>query len=283
MTNATNTISNAFVRHFEADVHEAYQRNGSKLRATVRNKTNVVGLSTTFQIVGRGSAGTKTRNGLVPVMNVDHQSVEISLQDFYAGEWVDALDELKVNIDERMVAVNAGAYALGRKTDELIITALTDASNVVTGTGNLADTTGLTKDKILAAFEKLGTNDVPDDGQRFAIVGWRQWSELLAIPEFANADYVGADALPWQGTQAKQWLGSLWMPHSGLQFQTGTTNVREIFWYHKTAVGHAAGSDVRTDISWHGDRAAYFINNMMSQGAKIIDNNGIVKIRCREV
>ncbi len=276
-----NTISNAFVRHFEADVHEAYQRNGSKLRATVRNKTNIIGSSTTFQIIGKGVANTKDRNGLVPIMNVEHSSVEIPLQDYYAGEWIDALDELKINIDERMIAANAGAYALGRKTDELIINALEAAASerAITGTGNLADTAGLTKDKILAGFEKLGASDVPDDGQRFAIVGWRQWSELLAIPEFANADYVGPDALPWKGTQAKFWLGSLWMPHSGLIASSG---VRNCYWYHKTALGHASGSDVKTDISWHGDRAAHFINNMMSQGARVIDPNGLIRIRCRE-
>lgn len=26
------------------------------------------------------------------------------------------------------------------------------------------------------------------------------------------------------------------------------------YWYHKTAIGHAVGSDVKTDITWHGDR-----------------------------
>ena len=31
------------------------------------------------------------------------------------------LDELKMNIDERRVVASAGAYALGRKSDELII------------------------------------------------------------------------------------------------------------------------------------------------------------------
>ena len=62
----------------------------------------------------------------------------------------------------------------------------------------------------------LGEVDVPDDGQRFAVVGWKQWSDLLNIEEFANADYVGDDDLPWKGTQAKRWLGSLWLPHSGL-------------------------------------------------------------------
>jgi len=125
----------------------------------------------------------------------------------------------------------------------------------------------------------MGEADVPDDGQRYAVVGWKQWSELLQIEEFANADYVGEDDLPWKGTQAKRWLGALWIPHSGL---TKTGQLRYCYFYHKTAVGHAAGSEVITDITWHGDRAAYFVNNMMSQGAVLIDDTGVVRMRCFE-
>lgn len=114
------------------------------------------------------------------------------------------------------------------------------------------------KAKVLTAFEMLGDADVPDDGERYAVVGWKQWSDLLGIEEFAHADYIGDGDLPWKGTQAKRWLGTLWMPHSGL---TKTSSVRYCYWYHKTAIGHAVGSDVKTDITWHGDRAANFINN----------------------
>jgi hypothetical protein len=264
------SIDQAFVKQFEREVHEAYQRLGSKLRHTVRVKNSVQGSSTVFQKVGKGNAGTKSRHGKVPVMNVDHTAVEVQLVDYYAGDWVDHLDELKVNIDERQVLANAGAYALGRRTDELIITALTAATQTA-GTG--AD--GLTKAKVLAAFEKLGENDVPDDGQRFAVIGWKQWSDLLNLQEFANADFVGRDELPWRGTQAKYWLGTLWLPHSGLPV---AANVRTCFWFHRSAIGHAIGQDVVTDVTWHGDRAAHFVSNSMSQGAALVDNLGVVKM-----
>lgn len=280
----STSIANSFTKHFQAEVHESYQRMGSKLRNTVRSKSNVKGSSTTFQKVGKGTASTKARHGKVPVMNIDHEPIEISVQDYYAGDWVDSLDELKTNVDERMITANAGAYALGRKTDELIIEKLDslDASREAKGTGALLDdTSGLTKEKILMAFEMLGEADVPDDGQRFAIIGWRQWGELLAIEEFSNADYVGDDTLPWKGTQAKRWLGTMWMPHSGLMKEEGT-DLRHCYWYHKTAVGHASGQDVKSDVTYHGDRASYFVNNMMSQGAGIVDTSGIVRIRCKE-
>jgi hypothetical protein len=270
------SIDQAFVKQFEREVHEAYQRQGAKLRGAVRTVNNVNGATAVFQKVGKGTAKPKSTNSAVPVMNIDHSSVECELKDYYAGDWIDKLDELKVNHDERQVIANAGAYALGRKTDELIINALSNASENTVD----ANSSGLTKSKILEAFEMLGEGDIPDDGQRFAVISWKQYSDLLAIDEFASADYVGSQNLPFAGlTQAKQWLGTTWIPHTGLP-KSG--NIRSCFWFHKTAIGHASGSDVQTDITWHGDMAAHFVNNMMSQGACLVDDSGIVTLEADE-
>lgn len=273
------SIDQAFVKQFEREVHEAYQRQGSKLRNTVRTIGDVKGASTTFQKVGKGSASTKSTHGMVPVMNLVHTNVECTLADYYAGDWVDKLDELKIQHNERQVIASAGAHALGRKTDELIINALDTASTNVISDDNV----GLTKAKILEAFETFGELDIPDDGQRYAVIGWKQWSELLALEEFSNADYVGKDNLPYAGsgiTQAKMWLGTIWMPHSGLPVDGN--DIRTCYFYHRTAAGHAVGSDVQTDVTWHGDRAAHFVNNMMSQGAVMVDDTGVVVIECDE-
>lgn len=267
------SIDNVFVKQFEADVHLAYQQMGTKLRSTVRSKSGVVGASTTFQKVGRGTASTKSRHGIVPVMNLNHEPVECILQDYYAGDWVDALDELKTNVDERRVVASAGAYALGRKTDELIIDAMNGATEFV---GDYS--AGLSKSVILSALEILNTNDVPDDGRRFAVVGVRQWNELLAMDEFVSADYVGDTPLA-NGAEARKWLGITWVLHNGLPI-SGTN--RDCFIYHASAIGHACGQEVKSDISWHGERAAHFISNSMSQGAVLIDASGIVRVKCSE-
>ena len=268
------SIDQVFVKQFEADVHLAYQQTGTKLRSSVRSKSGVVGTSTTFQKVGKGTASTKSRHGIVPVMNLNHEPVECTLQDYYAGDWVDALDELKINIDERRVVAAAGAYALGRKTDELIINAMNQCTTYV---GDYS--TGLTKTNILAALEKLNENDVPDDGRRFAVVGVKQWNELLGIDEFVSADYVGNELPFLAGAELKRWLGITWILHNALPI---TSTHRDCFIYHMSSIGHACGQEVKTDISWHGERAAHFISNSMSQGAVLIDNSGIVRVKCGE-
>jgi len=273
----STSIDQAFIKQFEREVHEAYQRQGSKLRGTVRTINDVNGATATFPKVGKGAASTKSTHGMVPVMNLDHTAVECTLEDYYAGDWIDRLDELKINIDERQVIAAAGANALGRKTDELIINAMaTVSAGQKIADGNV----GMNLSKALTAFEMMGASDVPDDGERFAVVGVKQFSELLQISEFASADFVGADDLPFRATQAKRWLGMTVLMHSGLP--KDVNDIRSCFFYHRTAIGHASGSDVQTDITWHGDRAAHFVNNMMSQSAALIDEVGIIEVLCDE-
>lgn len=268
------SIDQVFVKQFEADVHLAYQQMGTKLRSTVRSKSGVVGSSTTFQKVGKGVASTKSRHGIVPVMNLNHEPVECVLSDYYAGDWVDSLDELKTNVDERRVVASAGAYALGRKTDELIINSMGSA------TINVGDySTALTKTLILSALEQLNTNDVPDDGRRFAVIGIHQWNQLLSMSEFVSADYVGNETPLVSGFEARKWLGVNWVLYNGLPLSTAN---RDCFIYHASAIGHACGQEVKTDISWHGERAANFISNSMSQGSVLIDPYGIVRVKCSE-
>ena len=273
----TNTINNSFLQHFQAEVVTAYQQMGSKLRNTVRVKDQVQGSSTTFQIIGTGTAQTKTRNGQVPVMEVAHTPITCTLADYYAGEWIDSLDELKIGHDERRAVAQAGAYALGRKTDNLIITAMATSTTTVTNTP-----AALTKSLLLDAFDKLNTNDIPDDGERYALVGPDQWNDLLGITEFSSADYVGNQGPYVAGCETRKWLGINWIMINGLPTGTDGSNnpYHTCFVYHKNAVGLAIGMDIKTDITWHGDRAAHFINNMMSQGACLIDKNGVVTMKC---
>jgi len=268
-------IDDAFVKQFESEVHEAYQRQGSMLRGTVRNKSNVKGESTTFQKVGKGAASTKSRHGVVPVMNIDHTPVECTLSDYYAGDWVDKLDELKVAHDERQVTTNAGAYALGRKTDDLIITAAGTTSNT-TATG-VTLTDGMKITDATAMMQNFGNADVADDGNRWAVVGWAQWNHLLQIAQFASADYVTGSAFEGKASAAKSWLGFNWLPMSTSDGGLDTADASHVtcLFYHQTGVGHASGQDVNTDVTWHGDHASHFVVNSMSQGSCLIDANGV--------
>lgn len=267
-------ISDAFIKQYESDVHMAYQRMGSKLRNTVRVKNGVKGSSTFFQKVGSGTAVQKSRHGNVSPMNIDHSQVECTLGDWYAGDYIDKLDEIKTNIDERMVVAQNAAAALGRKTDEMIATAMDGTTNVQTEGG----TARLTTTKINAEFVRFGENDVPDDGGRFWAVSHDQWVDLLGITAFSSADYVGPDQLPYKaGMAAKVWMTFMWFQFTGL---SEASSIRKTFAWHRNAVGHAIGADVSSEINYIPEKVAHFANSMMSMGSVLIDAKGVGEIQC---
>ena len=120
----STSITAAFITQYERDVHDVFQRQGSVLKPTVRFRTGVKGSSAVFQKIAKGAATTKARHGTITPMNQTHTSHTATLSDFYAGDWVDRLDEAKINIEERMAIARGGAYALGRKVDSQILTTL---------------------------------------------------------------------------------------------------------------------------------------------------------------
>lgn len=271
----TGQVSNAFIQQYDADVFVAFQRQGSKMLSATRLKDRLNGQTVTFQKVGKGTATQKSRNGSVPVMNQNHTPVACNVADFYAGDWVDKLDELKINIDERMVVASGGAYALGRQVDSQINTAARLA--LPAGQKVAVAASGLTRPKILQATELLNNADVPDDGNRFAFVGAHQWNELLGILEFKSSDFVGKE-YPWlNSTDVKRWNSLVWVRHTGLDLVATT---RFCMFWHKSCLGYARGQEINTDITWHGDRASHFVNSMMSGGAVRIEDTGVVEVAC---
>jgi hypothetical protein len=268
-------VSDAFISQFESEVHVAYQRMGSKLRNLVRQKNNINGSNTTFQKMSKGNAVQKARHAEAPPMNVTHSTVNCTLGDWYAPDYVDKLDELKINIDERGVLASNGAYALGRKTDELITDVMTGSSN-----STAHGSAGMTQAKINTVFESFGNNDIPDDGERYWAVSPAGWVDLLGLDAFANADYVGSGSLPYQGGMvAKQFMGFMFFGFSGLPLATAD---RDTYAWHKSAIGHASGADVKSEINYIPEKVSHYINSMMSQGACLIDQTGLYEVHIDE-
>jgi hypothetical protein len=277
-----STYDVAFIEEFEAGVHLAYQRMGSKMRNTVRT-ANGVKSKTTFQKAGKGAATTKDGNAVIappdgtlvgpiqiPAMELVHTNVPCIVEDWFAAEWVDDLDQLRMNHNEMQIAMESGAYALGRKTDEQIIAAAETTTSAVDSTTTGADLAWATA--LMTAF---GLNDVPDDGQRYCFIGWENWGQLLSIPQFASADYVPTDQLPFpRGTQAKNWLSFMWIPHSGLS-SAGVADVdRVALSWHRSAIGHAIGDDVSSNMQYYNIHDSWFVLNKMQMNACLIDATG---------
>jgi len=284
----STSIDTSFITSYEAKVHEVFQRQGSYLKDSVRLKDNVVGSTAVFQKIGKGTATTKARHGTITPMNQTHTAPSVTLADFYAGDWVDKLDEAKTNINERDAIASGGAMALGRKVDDQITTVLDTTSQ------STISITVTSKATVLATAlefaEAAWANDVPNDGQVYGVVSPRYWSQLMTVDQFQNSDYVGTDGQAFTAGPAvgrgkwKDWMGIKWKMQTGLPGAGTATS--KCFIYHKTAVGYAmaasagniaSNESVGADITWHGDRAAHFVNHMMSGNAVMIDDSAVIE------
>lgn len=264
-----NTIDIAFIKQFESEVHMAYQRMGSKLRNTVRTSGNVRGSVVRFQKIGSGTASTKARNGNVTAMELVHTNVEATMADFYAAEYIDKLDELKVNIDERQAVAQSAAAALGRKTDEIIYDAMDTGANA-TQISSVA--TAVSKANLLALFETFGSADIPEDGNRYIAMSPAGYADLFNINEFASSDFVGDQNLPFAGGMTmKEFLGFK-------IFSTSAVTAGKNLAYHTSAVGLGVNADVSTELNYVPEKASHLATSMMSMGAVVINDNGVYEL-----
>jgi hypothetical protein len=246
----------------------AYQRMGSKLRNTVRS-TNVTGSTARFQVIGKGTASTKTRNGDVSTMELAHTNVEATMADYYAAEYIDKLDELKININERQAVAQSAAAALGRQTDALIVAAMDAGANST----QIHDTSSaIEKADLLTLFQTFGAEDIPEDGQRYLAMSPAGFADLFNINEFASSDYVGPQSLPFAGGMTmKEFLGFK-------IFSTSAVAGGKNFAYHARAVGIGINSDVQTEVNYVPQKVAHLATSMMSMGSVVIDDDGVFEV-----
>ena len=263
-----STMDTAFIKQFESEVHMAYQRMGSKLKNTIRNQ-QVSGNVVRFQKIGAGTASTKSRNGNITPMELVHTNVEATMEDHYAAEYIDKLDELKINIDERQAVATSAAAALGRKTDELIYTAMDAGANST----QIHDTSSaVEKADLLTLFETFGTANVPEDGQRYLAMHPKGFADLFLINEFASSDFVGEQNLPFAGGMTmKQFLGFN-------IFSTSAITAGKNIAYHQNAVGIGVNSEVSTEVNYIPEKVSHLTTSMMSMGAVVIDDNGVYEV-----
>lgn len=272
---ATPTVSEAFVTQYDDQVHITYQRQGAKLIGTTRKKPGVVGQIVTFQrITTEAEAEEKSRHGDIPTQELTHSPTTLTIANYYAAFYADEDDIEKLNIDERMALSQSGAWCIGRKHDSLIITAMDTTTNYVGVYASNVMTIAIA----LGAFDKLNSYDVPDDGDRYAAISPHAYAELMCYQQFANADWIGADGLPWKsGLKFKDWLGVRWLPHSGLPL---TGDDRTNFMWHKSALGWGENKEISSRIEWDVRKDAWLIKHKIAGAAALIDAEGVCEMRC---
>jgi len=284
-------ITEAMVKQFGANVEFLVQQKGSRLRSAVRVETGIVGEDAFFEQLAETAAVKKTvRNADTPLVKSDHRRRRVSMFDFEWADLVDKQDKLKLIIDpENAYAINA-AWALGRATDDEIITAF-NASAATGKTGSastplpssqlvLPAAAGLTIDKLRQVKEILDSADVDPDEPRFIVVSPAQITDLLESTEVTSSDFNTIRALV--AGQIPGYMGFTFIISNRLP-ANATADGRLVFAWAQNGMLLAIAQDMQTRVEERADKS--FANQVylaMGIGTTRMQEEKVVQIDCIE-
>jgi len=199
-------ITTAFVKQFGSTLALLSQQKGSRLSNCVRMETGSYGEEEYFDQYGEDVANVKVaRNVDVQYAADDYQRRRVSFTDVYWSKLIDKEDKLAMLIDPTSGLLTAGAFAIGRKIDDMIIAAFSGTAYTGKAGGTATTFTaanqiavgaaGLTVTKLIQAKELLDAADVDPDEERYIAVAASQVSDLLKTTEATNVDYAAVKAL----------------------------------------------------------------------------------------
>jgi len=167
--------------------------------------------------------------------------------------------------------------------DQLVLDALAASSTSLTVSNDIGGTdTNLNLTKLRNAKRLLDKNNVPMDG-RCILVSASGLESLLGETSITSADFNSVRALV--SGEIDTFLGFKFTmigdrAEGGLAID-GSLD-RTCFAYHRDALGFGIGMNMKTEINYVPEKTSYLVNGMFSAGAVAIDDEGIVKITCRE-
>lgn len=259
---------------YRKDFVPAFEQKVSLLKLTTTKETVMSGNQATFLVSGSGgdTAVTRGTNGYIPYGNPTNVQSTATLVEKHAPYELTGFNVFASQGDQIKVMRNASIAVINRDIDITLLAELANATqDFGSGTATL--------NTVLGAQAILGNNDVDveDEANMFAIISPAFRGYLMQTTEFSSGDYV--ETKPFGGPARKmwRWAGVNWIVSSRI---TGLGTASEVcYMYHRNAIGYAvnvgeekiaAGYDEKQDLSW--SRASVY------HGAKILQNNGIVKI-----
>lgn len=267
----------AFQEQFRQETIAAFEVGVSLVRDTTTNEPVMKGNQATFLVAGSGGATAKTRgvNGLIPARGNDLTQTTITLVEWHDLARVTDFNVFASQGDQRSIMQRTTVEVLNRKIDDDIITELN------TGTVNTGTAAQASLSMALHAKTILGNNDVPFDGNIFALITPAFEAYLLQVAEFSNADYVDMRPIPSGQTsfantpKAWRWLGVTWIVHPALP-GAGTT-AEKCFMYHRRAIGHAVDMrNLRTAVGYDDEQDYSYCRASCYMGTELLQNSGVI-------
>lgn len=283
-----NTVSNAFVSTFEANVRFLAQQKGSKLRQFCQYRGQN-SKNHNWDRVGKLTATTKAGRAVASPVNDTPYSRRTDAQvTKHAGDLIEPEDIVQMLSDPTSNTTTAISYAMGRAFDALIIAAAT--GNAVDGTGaNVAfnnggtpagtqlvgdGTSAITLDLVAQVTQVFMLNDIEPDTPKVAVVGPVQVRQLIEIDKATSTFYVNAKALAENG-MVKNWMGYTWIFSNLLTVSVAGT--LDALFFSEMALGLHVTKDIWAMVAQDPSRSfAWQVYSAFTGGAVRVEDEHLV-------
>ena len=264
----------AAITQFKTDFVPAFEQKVSLLKMTTTKESVVKGNTVTFNVNGSSSdiAVTRGSNGDIPYGNPTNNQVSATLVEKHAPYAITGFNAFASQGDQVKGIREQAIKVINRDID---LTLLTELANATQDFGTGPATLGT----ILGAQAILGQNDVDieEEDNMFAIITPAFRAYLMQTTEYSSGDY--ADIMPYGGPVRRvfRWAGINWIVSSRV---TGIGTASEIcYMYHRAAIGYAVSlGEENVFAGFNEEQGKSWARAEVWHGAKILQNNGIVKI-----
>lgn len=277
---------------YSSNLMSLLQREGSLLRSTVYDDGMGFKGEQKFveQIGNREAVERTTKYGETVWQTPDAYRRLITKKYWEYNTEFSNIDKLNQLVDPESAEMKNAVFALGRKIDDTIISALygtalggADGTTSITLASYLSGThviaagaASMTMAKLRTVNQLFRESNVPDGEERFMLITPKEEAALLALTEFTSSDFNTVKTLV--SGRVYSFMGFNFIIHTGLP-QVSAENY--CIAYTKTGIQLAMSQEITATL----DRLPTRNNNMglitqMAGGATRLEEGKVVLVKC---
>lgn len=282
-----NTVNNAYVRTFEANVRYLAQQSDTRLRAWVdevseRSEDHV------WETLGSIDAEQKVgRLVATPVADSPWDNRLATISTYHAGDTSEQEDISQMLMDPNSKLAKNLGMAMRRQVDDIIIAAATataydkDGGTTAFGAGQtIGDGTGvISLDVITEVLELFDTNDIDEDESKVFVIGPTQKRKMLQLLEVTSADFQTKKALA--DGFLPNFLGFSWIVSNRLLVPTADELTCLAF--TKWGIGLHIAKDIWARVAEDPSASfAWRIYTALSMGSVRVEDEHVIKVHLKD-
>lgn len=268
---------NWYTTQYDTRVNHILQSEGFLLKGTTLPPVDVRGNTLEFFILGRGEATDMSQTvEMVQPQNLGKEKPTVTMADFQFAEFVRHAEPERISVEFRGAIQEAGAMALGRKFDRVILQAMDDEAGDIDTIGD--GSAPISPIDVSTAKGEINALGMMKMNEFFLPVPSMAWEQMKLYRVFNNADYTGPDLNFKNGVEAKTWNSVNFFQLPDEAFTSPATGEVYTYLWNRRTVGFGSNYAIKSVVTYENLFTAWLYNSTMSGAAKVLQEEGVRRL-----